>query len=405
MGTLGGVELLPEAGAYDSGLACALDKPPEEVHTLEHAGSFLQTNPQSHYVTCSFSGARSHEQACSLGIGLLQEGLDLLSIQGKADLLTRDTRDEYFAWWTEDSTKWIVIVATVTMTVTLGTPTLTVMDSAGKIVPPPAAKPTKYSLAFRFFRMSRASKDLYDSYRNMYLAFELLLSARCPKLRERESDWLKSSLHAAERELHLGRLVPKSATDAVSWIVDRLYNSSRLPLFHAKAQRPFAAPGTASIAQEELVESLDLATRIVLRMAEAWCDNRHAGGWFNTTLLRDQMQSVFSTSEFHVSDSRIAPTRKDDLNHPRFLSGVNFPALVSEQFAGTARESVYGQVSAASLATLGAVGTIDVVSTKGPLMGHMIEAPLSMEGFDWLETRLFLRFSNAGQPKTIFHVY
>jgi hypothetical protein len=194
MATLGGIHLLPTSGDCDSGLACLLQQPPADAHTLEHEGSLLQTSPQSPFVTCSFRGATSHEQACAIGVNLLQEGLDLLSIKGSADLITKDAHDEYVAWWTVDARIWVAVVATITMAVTLGTPTLTVTDADGRVVPPDPPKTTRHHLAYRFFRLSRVSTDLFDSYRNMYLAFELLLSSQYPKGPEREIDWLRNSL-------------------------------------------------------------------------------------------------------------------------------------------------------------------------------------------------------------------
>ena len=68
------------------------------------------------------------------------------------------------------------------------TMTATVTDPDGNVVqaqPPPT--PLIHE-AYRFIRMSRTSDDLYDSYRNLFLAFECLLSDIRPPQRVHDAD-------------------------------------------------------------------------------------------------------------------------------------------------------------------------------------------------------------------------
>jgi hypothetical protein len=54
-------------------------------------------------------------------------------------------------------------------------------DAAGNVVPSPPLPSAVADDAFRFVRMCRTSDDLYDSYRNLFLAFECLLSDIRPR--------------------------------------------------------------------------------------------------------------------------------------------------------------------------------------------------------------------------------
>jgi hypothetical protein len=93
---------------------------------------------------------------------------------GRADLATRDANEEYVVWWTDDGNSTITYASTVTFTVSVGPVELTVCDAAGNIVPQKIVVP-QHHLGFRFFRLAQVSDDLFDAYRNMYLAFELFL--------------------------------------------------------------------------------------------------------------------------------------------------------------------------------------------------------------------------------------
>ena len=51
----------------------------------------------------------------------------------------------------------------------------TVTKPDGTVTAPPVPQTPGAGEAYRFIRMSRTSHDLFDSYRNMFLAFECLL--------------------------------------------------------------------------------------------------------------------------------------------------------------------------------------------------------------------------------------
>jgi hypothetical protein len=48
----------------------------------------------------------------------------------------------------------------------------------------------EHHIGFRFFRLAQVTDDLYDAYRNMYLAFEVLLSSRVPAPAPPPARWL-----------------------------------------------------------------------------------------------------------------------------------------------------------------------------------------------------------------------
>jgi hypothetical protein len=228
----------------ESGIAQRLVKPPQACHEFNYRGATFRAAPDTAFVVCCFSGARSHTEAISMGSELLQDGLDMWSIFGRADLATRDAPDEYFAWWRDGGKSVIAVVDTGTFSFHVPPISIEVRDARGQIVPPTRVTP-QHHIGFRFYRLSQVSDDLYDAFRNMYLAFELLLSAKYPKGVEHEIDWLRASLVASTVDLNLVSLAPAGA-DPVTHIIDKVYLNARLPLFHAKDGRTYFAPVTSN---------------------------------------------------------------------------------------------------------------------------------------------------------------
>jgi len=113
-----------------------------------------------------------------------------------------------------------------------------VKDAAGNIVPGPAYFPPQHHPAYRYFRYSQASQNVFDAYRNMFLALESVLDHIAPKKHdERETDWLRRALMDA-RGKHSTNFVPfvkLPGKDPVESFIDAHYSAVRCAVFHAKA--------------------------------------------------------------------------------------------------------------------------------------------------------------------------
>jgi hypothetical protein len=123
------------------------------------------------------------------------------------------------------------------------TATGTVTDAAGDTVAPPPAAPITAAQhdAFRFIRMSRTSEYLFDSYRNMFLALERLLSDIRPramrpngKPAESEKDWFTAALQQADKLVPVAKLAPTGTQDPSDWVYINMYGAERSGLMHAK---------------------------------------------------------------------------------------------------------------------------------------------------------------------------
>ncbi len=125
---------------------------------------------------------------------------------------------------------------------------------------PPNPGRSAWHPSMRYFRLSQTTTDLFDAFRDLYLAIESLLSTVEPMLMgangrpaEKEHAWItRALLTAAQRMLHhnsafvLGRYLdpPTDATGevAVAEVKADLYEAGRTKVFHAKSGRLVALP-------------------------------------------------------------------------------------------------------------------------------------------------------------------
>lgn len=384
----------------DSGIALLLINPPEQEITFKYRDSVLLASPGTSHVVCRFGGARSHVDAYSKGSLLVQEALDVLSITGRGDLVTREAEDEYFVWWATLTERTIALVTTITLSHKVDPVSITVKDAHGNVVPPPQVIP-KHHIGFRFFRLSQASDDLYDAYRNMYLAFESLLSSHYPKTKGTEIDWLRNSLTKASTDLSLTDVVPTGTPDTVSHVLNIIYKDARLPLFHAKDGKAYFAPVHNASDREVVVKALTMLTHIVTRMADAWYSAHRISGWVNLKIFEKQNRSLFSGASFVFSDNP-GFTLQDDLDSESIKNGVRFSATFCETYGADPRHNVIGELHVSSLAERGPLQAMYLVNDKSPLIGISPDTTVNLNGFDTFQMRIFIRGRNASQPKYIY---
>lgn len=385
---------------FDSGIALLLAKPPTEAILAKHGFYQLLAAPDAPHLVCRFNGSRSESDALAKGSVLAQEGLDLLSILGRGDLVTRDVSDEHIVWWRDADLAYASLVSTATLSIALGPVELTVRDANGNVVPP-VPIPVTHHLGFRFYRLAQASDDLFDAFRNMYLAFESLLSSKFSKGKQLEIDWLRNSLNSASAELELPSLFVSAVSDPVSHFLQITYQEARLPLFHAKDGRTYFAPSHDSSDREAVLRALELLTSLVLRMAAKWHSARRRSSWFNLKLLDENNRSLFAGSQFHYVDDAATDMKREP--DPRMLQeALPFAAAFHESYGGHVRHHVEGVLDTSILSSRRPLQAVYLARGDEPLVAFNPDTSIDVTGFDRLLVRLFIRSRNAGQPRYMY---
>ena len=310
---------------------------------------------------------------------------------------------EHICWWKEADTRVAALTSTATFSASVGNIQLVARDAQGNIIPPVQVAP-QHHIGFRFFRLAQVSDDLYDAFRNMYLAFESLLSTQHPKGKEQEIQWLERTLRASQPDLNLMALCPRGTPDPVEHILARVYTNARLPLFHAKDGKTYFAPGGTEADRTVVLEGLSLLTSVVMRMAEAWHTARRKGGWVNLKLITDGFRDQAAGCQVVFSDepTDIHGLKDQARSENAVRQGLSVPGVVGDLFHGAARTHVTASFPLERLGGRTQLHAIYVAKGSVPLIGVTPDTDFDVDGFDRLEVCIFLRGRNANQPKSQF---
>jgi hypothetical protein len=205
----------------------------------------------------STSCSQTHREA----LRAANNGLDYMCVRGWCDAAIRNDSDDCLVWWTDIAGN-VVFRARVIFTIPMGDAPVTA-----------SVTPAQHDV-FRFVRMSRTSQYLFDSYRNMFLALERLLSDIRPrKLKpdgrpaETEKKWITDALQAAGALVPVARLAPPGEVAPIEWFYTHMYGDERSALMHAKPGR-YLLPQNDS-GRAKLRDSLDVLWTYIRELMDA----------------------------------------------------------------------------------------------------------------------------------------
>jgi hypothetical protein len=195
---------------------------------------------------------------------LLQEALDSYATVSRHAIGTRLGNEQYITWEKAGDSYAVTIAETCRM------PFAIAACASSNGAPREAAAIPPHHPSFRFYRRAILSNDLHDAFRNAYLALECVVSDESPK-RENESEvtWLK-------RVLNDSLLAGLPGGIDIDAFVNRIYQQSRLPLFHAKTGRSFYLPNGPE--RDEIIQAFELLNLVLAGIYRYKC-HIGAGGW------------------------------------------------------------------------------------------------------------------------------
>lgn len=219
-----------------SGAAFLLDAPAKDSWTLNFPDGVVTIRRGAPFATVSLVRPLNQDEAKNDAWRVMQNALDIFAARRQAILQTSEGDCTYLVWVKEEVGYELVIVDTAdapwSMSMSLE------IEGAGPTAPAsmPPPPPPPHHPALRFYRLAHVSADLFDAFRNAYLALECLASEATPKgSSESELNWLKRALAGPlSSGLPLGLVGPST--------VDDIYRDGRLPTFHAKMGSTFYAP-------------------------------------------------------------------------------------------------------------------------------------------------------------------
>jgi hypothetical protein len=393
---------LEEPGALTgAAVAFELHEPSaREVQLSPAAAWVVELRPRHRVIVARTADRLDPAGLLAQGFEICQRALDLVSVDEHRTLAIADPGRTHTLFFREGTDRILrhVFVAQLGLGMQ---GQITVTDKDGKLVPQPERGLPHWHPSFRFYRLSQLSRDPFEAYRNLYLAFEAALDSLCPKNpSEREKDWLRRALNQLDARAHFAQFVPPGIADPVAYIIGTQYDAVRVKLFHGK-------PGKTILPHEEpnpstVTTGYEALIRIYRGIATSCLGVAGGGGVFTYAgfrLLTDGMNNQGVTLCFSddptppsTSDTRIAVTPYSEAAFPAIRYVVDEPGRA--MFVG--RLALGSRQGPATLFKAGCV-TGNVLSS----VSHVPDG-LELQGADFFEVWAGVEMLQTTGPRSTF---
>jgi hypothetical protein len=224
--------------------------------------------------------------------------------------------------------------------------------------------------------MSQLTDDLHDAMRNVYLAFELMLSDRYPKSKEKEATWLRRSLAELAKDPAFSAALSKAPNEFVKYFMNNIYEGARLPLFHAKIDRGYFQPQAIADERLALSSAFDGVTKLVLQMFDSWYSVRRMGGGLFFHWVYENIEKLFNGTRMIATRHNVLDRTEMHLSHPRFKTAVAVETQVTPHRSADEGPLVIAEFDRAALANAGIIRLFEIINTEAPLMAHLLDVEL-----------------------------
>lgn len=400
---IGGIDTSTNLSEFQSGIVFSLNSACNVGEVFSHLDNDWEVEvKQGHHSIVARSRCRFLvDVILTRGLELCQQALDLLSVNGKGDFQIEDSGVEHIILF-KDNDKVIlrqVSIADIPMNVQAS---ITKLDKEGNIIPDPPLTPINWVPAFRFYRLSQGSNDLFEAYRNLFLGLESLLYEICPKRKgEGEKKWLQRSLSEVSKEISLSDFVPIGVDNPIEYFVKSQYDNIRCKLFHAKGHR--AILPHQNINPVEVVDAYETLIGVWRKIASVYFKTLEEGGVITNVGFKSMMKAVFKNGFTFIATNDKTPPEKDDIK----ISPLNMELYSFDNY------SYIGNVKPGQVLLIGVIEGNNIIKPKvihrigvnaEDILYSIQYIPdgLTLSGIDKFESYQTYRLINKGMPKTIF---
>lgn len=407
--TFCGIDLLPEGSPQGGGIFYLLN--PASVSgskRLPDGVSEVEVATGCRAVVVRGIRAESYEEALALANSRAQEGLDLFSVSGAGNLAVADLDTEHLVWWNDGSNTILRFWGAARLTASVPPVTVRVTGPDGKPVPQTPEREIWHE-SMRYFRQSQVTTDLFDAYRNLFLALESILSTICPvsvgpngRPSEGEAAWFKRALRESHKRVDLTRFASPETLDPVSVLYSELYRTVRNAVFHAKRGRDTLLPHDTS-ARSYVADPLERLSGLYLKLVEVETGVGYRSGGIFASFFR-QMAEGIGPSRIHLTEDEVPlDASMDKLPFRSGSQHVGAPLRRAPAFDESWLVAYLASISAAELSPLPSLSTlIAATAEEQPAFAFTLEGQLKVTGFDRMEAVVGLRATNANTPRSRF---
>jgi hypothetical protein len=279
----------------------------------------------------------------------------------------------------------------------------TATDPSGRPMPIPPPPNYSWHESYRYYRLSQATDDLYDAYRNLFLALESILSTIDPvrlksngKPDESEGAWLKRAIGTVGKLVDISRFVPTGTTDPTEYVFKDLYEDKRTALFHAKQNRAVFLPHGAAAERNSVTTSLVRLANLYLTMADA-----HLGVRGSRSSLS---QAVYERMAHVIDGLAVTDATGDLFEQDKFIEGrrlVPLPCRWATELDDSDTRNLIGSLEVSRVGEPAVINQIVVCSSGIPGGQSRLKEALMLEGIARIEVLFSQRFKD-NEPKKFY---
>ena len=369
--SFGGIRLIDdERGPLLCGAAFNLDRASRGDGAATVEGLTFEVRRRGRILVARGGPGATYEAARDSALLHAQEALDLLSMRGVDDLAISGVYDDHVAWWPTPEGLAVRAVSISPFGIRIRGE-LSVTNTSGQLVPATRQVAISWHPSFRFFRLSQASSDLFDAFRNGFLALESILSSiaaqRTGPPAEGDSAWFRRALTAAGTIVPLSAYVPPGTSDRVDFLHRDLYRETRSATFHAKTGRTVLLPRDEAN-RHAVTASLERLGRLYLALAEAHLGVRRPRSSISQIAFREMSTAVLDNMTTIASDDESPFDAAGVVVNP---GGGRAISLQEGQAADTTvpfRATRLAWASAVDLVSLGFIRRVAGIGPEGATM-------------------------------------
>lgn len=405
MASIGGVDLGAGGAAVFEVTADSDDE--EFVYPLPD-GSVVVIPAKSRYIVVRQCPGAGFDEVHENARESANRGIDIYFSQSGRPLIMAHN-STYIVGWISSAGQTLRIVGRNLLTIRVRAK-VEARDADGNRLVQPAPPPKVWHESLRYYRVSESSTDLYDSFRNLYLAIEALLSdVVAPTSKpngnpEGDSGWLARALRVVGQTVDLSMYAPPSTKAAPNAIHHELYAKLRTAIFHAKTGRATWAPQDWS-SREMIVAARLRYARMFRALASVYLDIGYPAGGLVQEFW-ERHEGLLGDHEVFVSND---PTQTDDEPKGQYQlapGGGDFlklPTVPADDMAADWRGGVTGvEVASTVHQSLGEVRRFGTLRRETLAMIESLHAPLIVDGVAELQVVLLVEGRNYGQPRRDF---
>lgn len=392
-------------GKYCCGVSYSLAVKPQSsyiYHTQKGDWQVVLTNDSNDVIARTIR-MMPHEKVQSEGFSAIQEALDVLSAKGALSACLANPANSNICIYGEDEKLILAVYSLFDFPMGMDLK-ITQIDGQGNEVKLPDPPDPIWNESFRYFRISQCSSDLFEAYRNLFLAFESLLNSICKKNKgEQEGKWLERALSFVNAKISLAHFTPTGKEDPVAHIIKTQYKDVRCNLQHAKF--PNARLPHSHITPLDVKQAYGELVRIWRQIAGAYYHASSGGGVVTYAGFALMMENTFKNkTSVHYTPDNSAPKNDDTKISPQDINTYQFD---SNNYLGQIKPGIVRLVGREKILNnqdrhLNPIYRL-CSATDSTLFGvSYIESGLAITGVDEWEHIHDIRLINSSQPRVEF---